>query len=402
LLIDWLVNILYVGLLVSWEPASWAVSLPEIGVFLLAAGVLVRQLQEKREVRFSPDTIALIVITLIGPIQVLAGLTVSSYQTWNTSLQWLALAAIYLLARTLLVSRSARARFLSHQVWAGSALAVVSVILLFTSPQKIFWIFDSRYAAFGPFVYKNHFAVFIELILPIAIYKMIFDARHRLIYSALFAALFACTIASLSRVGVVAAIIETIIILTLSWKRGLLSGRTLRNLGLPIVILFVIFSAMIGWEGIWNRFHEQNSFDVRNQLAASTIKMVEARPLTGFGLGTWRTVYPQFATFDFARVANEAHDDWLEWTAEGGVIFVSAILFFAVYVSRFAWKHVWGLGVPVVFLHCFVDYPTRNFALAAFLFLLAGALASTSVEKPPDLESRGPDWRVLSVRTAEE
>ncbi len=402
MLIDWLVNLLYLGLLVSWQPALWALSLLEAGVFVMAAVVLIRQMAQKRSLSFTPDVIALLVITLFGPFQVLTGRTVSPYQTWNATLQWLALASIYLMAKTLLANRAVRARFLVHQLWAGSVLSVLSVILLFTSPQKIFWMFTTRYTAFGPFIYKNHFAVFIELLLPVAIYKMVSGTRRRLLYAALFSALLACMMASLSRAGVIVAVSETVVLLALSWARGALSGRTLRNLALPIVVLLFLFSLIVGWEGIVNRFHEQNSFEMRNQLATSTVAMVKTRPLTGFGLGTWRMVYPQFATFDVARVANEAHDDWLQWTAEGGIVFVLAILFFAVYVSRFAWRHLWGFGVPAVFLHCLLDYPTRNTAVAAFLFLFAGALASTSGERHEAASRTEPEWQVLSVRTAEE
>jgi hypothetical protein len=29
-------------------------------------------------------------------------------------------------------------------------------------------------------------------------------------------------------------------------------------------------------------------------------------------------VYPAFATFDPGVIVNQAHSDWLQWTAEGG------------------------------------------------------------------------------------
>lgn len=399
MLIDWLVNVIYLGLLVSWQPAAWAVSLLEVGVFLIAGIIALRR--NVAVVTFSPDIIALLLIVSCGPLQALTGSTASSFQTWNATLQWLTLAAVYLVARTLLTSRSARSRFLAMQVWAGSALAVLSIILFFTTPHKIFWMFESRYGAFGPFVYKNHLAVFIELILPIACYKMISDQHRRLLYAGLYAALFACMIGSLSRAGVAIAVAETLAIVAVSAMRGSLPMSTFRNLGIPTVILLILFTLMVGWEGIWSRFQEQNSFAMRNQLSYSTIEMVKAKPLTGFGLGTWRTVYPEFATFDIARVANEAHNDWLQWASEGGVGFALVVLFFAVYVSRFAWSHLWGIGVPAVFLHCLVDYPTRNAAIASLLFLMAGALAATAVPKRDDRTDAGPEWRVLSVRTAD-
>ena len=47
--------------------------------------------------------------------------------------------------------------------------------------------------------------------------------------------------------------------------------------------------------------------------------MIAAHPWFGVGLGAWPTVYPSYAIADFGVFANQAHSDWLEWTAEGGL-----------------------------------------------------------------------------------
>ena len=41
---------------------------------------------------------------------------------------------------------------------------------------------------------------------------------------------------------------------------------------------------------------------------------------------------------------------------------------------RPALRSIWGIGVPAVFLHALVDYPFARFGVAAWLFILVGAL----------------------------
>jgi len=101
------------------------------------------------------------------------------------------------------------------------------------------------------------------------------------------------------------------------------------------------------------------------------------RPLTGFGLGTWSEVYPGYARFDDGLFANQAHNDWAQWAAEGGVPFLLLMLGVAGGAIRPAFRSLWGLGVFAVFLHCWVDYPMQQRpALAAFFFAMLGILAA--------------------------
>ena len=59
----------------------------------------------------------------------------------------------------------ARERFLNAALWFTLALAVVAVFTLLTSPPgRAFWIFEtgSGEPTYGPFVYRNQYASFVE------------------------------------------------------------------------------------------------------------------------------------------------------------------------------------------------------------------------------------------------
>ena len=49
------------------------------------------------------------------------------------------------------------------------------------------------------------------------------------------------------------------------------------------------------------------------------VRMAQSHPWFGIGLGTWPIVYPSYALIDTGSFANQAHNDWLQWTAEGGI-----------------------------------------------------------------------------------
>jgi O-antigen ligase len=104
--------------------------------------------------------------------------------------------------------------------------------------------------------------------------------------------------------------------------------------------------------------------------------MVRDRPLSGFGLGTWPETYPGYAQFDDGTYVNQAHNDWIQWTAEGGLLFLVLMLAIAAWSVGPAVRTLWGVGILSVLLHALIDYPMQQRpALAALFFALLGALA---------------------------
>jgi O-antigen ligase len=109
--------------------------------------------------------------------------------------------------------------------------------------------------------------------------------------------------------------------------------------------------------------------------------MIRDRPLLGFGLGTWPAVYPGYALFDEGLYVNQAHDDWAQWGAEGGLPFVAIMLAIAAWSAWRGFKTGWGLGVFAVFVHCLVDYPIQRAGVAMTMFVMLAALASEYGER---------------------
>jgi O-antigen ligase len=104
--------------------------------------------------------------------------------------------------------------------------------------------------------------------------------------------------------------------------------------------------------------------------------MAAAYPLAGVGLGAWPAVYPQFATFDIGLFVNQAHCDWLQWTAEGGIPLLLAYLSLTALLLRPLLRSVWGIGFLTVLAHAAIDYPFHQ--LPAFTTLLFCAAFAAS------------------------
>jgi O-antigen ligase len=254
-------------------------------------------------------------------------------------------------------------------LWFGFLVAVLATLQEFTSGNKVFWIFPSEYGGrlMGPILSPNHYAAFIELVLPMAIYRSVGRERESLLYAGMAAAMYASVVASASRAGLVLTSAEIVVVPTLLWLKGRASVRVASASLLRATVLVAVLTGIVGWGGVWQRLQGSDPFANRREFAIASMRMIAARPLFGFGLGTWPVVYPQYATIDTGTLANRAHDDWLEWTAEGGLPFGIAMATLFLWTLRPAFRSAWGVGVVAVFLHAAVDYPFSRPALAAWI-----------------------------------
>ena len=98
--------------------------------------------------------------------------------------------------------------------------------------------------------------------------------------------------------------------------------------------------------------------------------MIRAKPLLGFGLGTWANVYPAYAEQDTGFRLIHADDDWLEWTAEGGIPFTLFLLALAAFAIASAWREPWCVGCLAVMLHSLTEFPLQKQAIWAWLVVL--------------------------------
>ncbi|MBI1790322.1 MAG: O-antigen ligase family protein [Acidobacteria bacterium] len=369
-------GLLLVGILTLWVPYRWAVSLFQTGVFALALAWTLRQVVRPQSWHSSVLLVPLTATVGWGLAQLALGQTVYPWETWNALLKWGTNLALFFLALQVFSDPVLREGFLRTVLYFGAALSVVASVQMYTSEGRVFWLFPTEYTDFvlGPFVYRNQYAAFMELLLPLALVGALQDRRRMLIHAAMAASMYASVIAGASRAGSVLVTGEVLVIFFLCLRRDRSAARP-RLLALGVMAGFaLLFTAVVGWDTLWKRFLQQDPYAVRREFVQSSLGMVRDRPAMGFGLGTWSTAYPGYAFYDKGFFANQAHNDWAQWAVEGGLPFFLLMLWIALRSLRPAFRSLWGLGVPCVFLHSLVDYPVERPALAGFFFVFLAVL----------------------------
>ncbi len=365
--------------LTLWIPAYWPIALFEIAV-LLIAGIAGMQGRVPAAGTLFP-LYALGFIVAWGCMQLITGLTTNRFATERATVQWLTWAALYYagvaLLREEVVSRSMRIAV----VWFGFLVSVEAILQVYLSPGKVYGLFPSGYHEFvmGPIVYHTHFAVFIETLLPIALWLALTGAARSYTMLGISALLLTSMVVSASRGGLVIAVAEVLGVLILLHRRRSIAARN----AFLLVGATVVLTLIVGFETASQRFYAEALTAGRLQFARSTLHMIAARPLAGWGLGCWPAVYPAFATFDPGPLVNQAHTDWLQWTAEGGLPVGIAILSMVVWGVRPALRSIWGIGVLAVFTHAGFDYPFSRPAVGAWPILLLAMAAAREVNRRP-------------------
>jgi O-antigen ligase len=153
------------------------------------------------------------------------------------------------------------------------------------------------------------------------------------------------------------------------------AGRRIGFLALILAGVTAVLILIVGFETASERFYSEALTLGRLQFAISSLHMVAVRPWIGWGLGCWPAVYPAFATLDPGAIVNQAHCDWLQWAAEGGLPVGLAMLSLAIWTLRPAIRSIWGIGVIAVWVHAAFDYPFSRPAVGAWPLLILSMVA---------------------------
>ena len=237
-----------------------------------------------------------------------------------------------------------------------AALALLALLEALTASHGVYWTFTYAYASpAGSFVNRDHFAGCMEMLLPMAAVAA-YRQRGRdwvefLPWAAPPALGVAAMVLAASRGGLMALTAEAAsglaILAYLQRRRGERARRLERQerrsrwqalgvaggMTLGLVLL-------LGSQRLQRRLEDTTAFgpslEQRAALNASTLAMFDARPLTGWGLGTWAYVYPAYARFDDGVTYAYAHNDYLQLLAETGLIgALLAALFWAIWAGEF-------------------------------------------------------------------
>lgn len=380
-------TLLAAGILTVWAPGLWPAAAIQSALLLTVLLFSILHAARHGCWRFPALLIPLALIPLWIALQLAAGWTLDAWSTTGKLIEWtVTFSAVFLLAHA---SAPSRERLLTALLVFSTLLAAQALLQTFTAGGKIFWIYDSGYPdkVLGPFVYPNKYAQFIELVFPLALWRGLTRRREAPLWFVAAAMMFAGAVAGASRSGFAILLLELLAVLLLAWRREALSGRATLLASLQAFIVLAVWGGIAGWSALWTRLSGIDPLsDLRWPLMRSTWEMFLAHPITGAGLGAWPAVYPEFARFDNGLFANQAHCDWLQWLAEGGVPMLVLTASFPVLAWRGLVRSVWGIGFVAVCVHALIDYPFHQLPVFTSFLYAAAALAvfDAPPENPPD------------------
>jgi hypothetical protein len=334
--------------------------------------------------------------------------------------------------------------FLLSSVTAVGFLVAVQGLIQFLAPNgKIYWVRRSiTGTGFGPFVNHNHFAGYVEMVIPVAVslafYLIEFQeparprapraadprnlagARQGFVEEtgrwgrsalAVFAAaillvsLFFC----LSRGGIVSAGLSGLILFALLWRR-IGSRRVAWSFAIAIPLLV---AALIGWIGPGVVTHQLGTYQTVGGEASFRLRAMVWKSLlgnqprflwAGSGLGTFEDTFAPFTPPGATARWDKAHNDYLQLLWETGVVGATLFVVTAgIFLRRYWWRaihaptHPLGLfriGIAVsllsIALHSLVDFNLQIGANGFLFALLSGILIALHRE----IEESGREWAV--------
>ena len=389
------------GAVEDWARAMLETSAGLLFVFWAARAYVSRE----ERVVISPLLPPLLALIFLGAAQLLFRGTASPYET-RIELQLLIALTLLLFLATQAFRTADDWRFFVWFIMSlGFLVAIFGILQHLTFNGKLYWFREMHYGGipFGPYVNRNHFAGFAELVIPVALVPLVLGkVRPERWFAVILLALLplGALFLSASRGGIISfaaelGVLALLLVLRRTGGKHVLAGA---------VVLLVAFM-LVSWLGvrqILERFSSMQSLEVSSGKRASmrldTWHIFREHPLTGTGLGTLQTVFPAYETLYDAKVVNHSHNDYLEALAETGIVgaaccawFLGALFFHSLRrlllrdKSFSAALHLSGLVACSGFLvHSLVDFNLHIPGNALLFFLLANlATADISSTAPP-------------------
>jgi O-antigen ligase len=316
---------------------------------------------------------------------------------------------IYFAATVIFTDSPRRLRTLTRTIIIfGFVLAMFGLTQSLTSDgTRVYWFRElTQSTAFGPFINRHHFAGYMELTiaLPLGLlFSGSLEVHKRPLYA--FAALLMAVslVFTNSRGGMVSLAVEVLFVIVVAGpslgtserSRPINLGRgiVLRAAGALVFAVVLIFGAVaLGGPGIFSRLlGTVNAADPTNGRAhfwTVTLDVIKHHPIIGGGLGSFGVIYTRYDSANGLYRLEQAHNDYLQILADGGIFggllgLVFLVILFRRGFARRATDDKFRRGVATgalagclaVLVHSAFDF-TLHTTANALLFLVLAAMAT--------------------------
>ncbi len=362
-------------------------------------------------------------------------LTLKPYLTLQEFLRFVTFFSIYILTIQFLAKRDYLRQAVTLSLLCGGLVAFQAILQYFVDNGKMYWMIDpGSEEYFGGFNYRNHFAGFMEMLLPLAMVLFFYyrprdtmelGLRQKIVhfvdhlqhspafrYGFISLLLFSAILLSQSRTGV-SVVVACCTLMIFAQRRLFQLKRTSPVLLLLFLVLAGVIVGSSGLDKIDQRFGavlsdnpatpQENSLASRVDFWRDSLGIMHDFPLTGSGFGTFYAVFPGYKSYQSQMPVRQAHNDYIELATDGGLV---ALLLAGLCLGSILWanfkqyrkrkekyvKHLYVgtlTGIIALLLHCLVEYQFRqNTAVPLYFFFLLGVQtvaihSRRSVERTP-------------------
>ncbi len=337
--------------------------------------------------------------------------------TRGTASILLALVVYGLLGANFLANRERLRVTSTFLAFWGLAISIFALLQHFTWNGKFYWFrpaLSDLSSPFGPFANHNHFAGYAELLIGLPIGLIVSNGvrkDERLFYGFVTVVIGVALVISLSRGGMIGFLVGAIFIALLSTKlkkehpaRPSVMSSAMKGLaGVAIIAAIAASLVWIGADPVVNRIvdNKETLSSSRTWIWSGAWSVFTAHPITGAGLGSFQTVFPQRSEYDGSwGYVQQAHNDYLQVLADGGIIGGVLMIWFMVLVLRDIFRGVrshdpllagialgCGGGIVALLVHSLIDF-NLQLPSNSMLFLLLCSMAAYCSQKVLDQETK--------------
>jgi O-antigen ligase len=416
----------------------WWISIFECLVFVIAMLGVVEALIGKSwslSLSLVAPLLALIVFAVVQSLPLFSGpgsmsprtsLSADPYGTRLFATQLFALTLVVILLERYISSKARLRKLIYVVIGVGVASALFGIARknLQQGPGFFLPALPLGGGGFGQFINRNHFAFLLEMSLGLTLGLIVGEVgRHRRALALLpvTGLLWVALIYSGSRGGIVASLCQLLFLgILIDPVRHLTSGPThtkwsrLRNLagGLAVRVfliaclmgLFAYGVSWVGGESVVSNFQqagtdfsgqemENNTNTSRKEIWSATWQMIKAHPVTGAGFGGYWIGITKYHHASGEMTPQQAHNDYLELIASGGLIGAALVVWFVVAVLKRTRQSLRSpdpyyraaclgalTGIFGVAIHSFVDFGLHMTINSLILFSLVVVAAHSDQE----------------------
>lgn len=399
----------------------WSIFIVEAGAMLLTLLWLSKQwLKREIVIIWNPLFLPMAAFATLILVQIVFRLTAYRHDTISEAMLYCAYAMLCFLAtQTLRRSSQARKIALILAIF-GFTVAAFALVQGIAPNGKLYWLRVPRLGGwiYGPYVNHNHYAGLMELLVPIPLIISLSHFVHekeRIAAGVASAVMVGTIFLSGSRGGMLAILIELGIFAAILFreKKGI-------RIAIGLTAFTVVLIGLLVWLGgkeltnrvgsITTETRGEISGGMRVSIDRDAMRMFRAKPVLGWGLGTFPVVYPQFRSFYTNFFVNEAHNDYAQLLAETGLIGFSTLIWYMVVLYRQVRRKLgkWStdvssavtlacsLGVVGILVHSLVDFNLQIPANAALFYVLTSIAAAPPLlqrsKKPQPVPAEEPDF----------